>query len=285
MDFIIITGLSGAGKSRAVCALEDIGFFCVDNIPPMLISKFIDLAVQSEGRLSKIAVVTDIRGGEMFSAVLKEIDSIKKTNLSFKILFLDAEDKVLMRRYKETRRKHPLSDQTKGETIAAIQVERKILAEIRQRADYVIDTSLLSSAQLRERVISLFVGGEKESFVINLISFGFKHGLPPESDLAFDVRCLPNPFYVDELKNKTGLEASVYDFVMSYPQAQGLVPKLFDLLDYLIPLYKEEGKSQLVVSIGCTGGRHRSVVFSEILYKHLFEKGYKVSVNHRDIGK
>lgn len=285
MDFVIITGLSGAGKSRAVCALEDIGFFCVDNIPPILISKFIDLAVQSEGRLSKIAVVTDIRGGEMFSAVLKEIDSIKKTNLSFKILFLDADDKVLMRRYKETRRKHPLSDQTKGETIAAIQMERKILSEIRQRADYVIDTSLLSSSQLRERVVSLFVGGEKESFVINLISFGFKHGLPPESDLAFDVRCLPNPFYVDELKNKTGLEASVYDFVMSYPQAQGLVPKLFDLLDYLIPLYKEEGKSQLVVSVGCTGGRHRSVVFSEILYKHFFEKGYKVSVNHRDIGK
>lgn len=285
MDFLIVTGLSGAGKSRAVDALEDIGFFCVDNIPPSLISKFAEMAVQSGKRLSKIAVVTDVRGGELFYDFIKELDLLKEREVVYKLLFLDCNDQTLIRRYKETRRKHPLLDSNEPSVEKAVKMERELLLHARERADYIIDTSFLSAIQLKERISSIFLDNISNSMLINCMSFGFKYGSPSEADLVFDVRCLPNPFYIDELKYKTGLESEVSDYVMSWPQAQELLNKLIDLIDYLIPLYLSEGKSQLTIAVGCTGGKHRSVTFAERFYAHLTDMNKKVAVNHRDITK
>lgn len=285
MNFLIVTGLSGAGKSRAVDALEDIGFFCVDNIPPKLISKFAEMAKQTGDRFSKIAVVTDVRGGELFNDFIVELDILKELNLEYKLLFLDCNNQVLIRRYKETRRRHPLLDNGKPSVEQAVILEREILMQARERADYIIDTSHLSAIQLRERINSIFLDNISNSMLINCMSFGFKYGSPSEADLIFDVRCLPNPFYVDELKYKTGLDSEVREYVMSWPQSQELTKKLVDLIDYLIPLYLSEGKSQLTIAFGCTGGKHRSVTFGENLYNHLLEEGKKVAVNHRDILK
>lgn len=285
MDFLIVTGLSGAGKSRAVDALEDINFFCVDNIPPKLISKFAELAQQSGSKLSKIAVVTDVRGGELFNDFIGEIDILKSMGISYKLLFLDCNNQVLVRRYKETRRKHPLLDAVEPSIEKAVIRERELLLQARERADYIIDTSHLSAMQLRERVNNIFLDNISNSMLINCMSFGFKYGSPSEADLIFDVRCLPNPFYIDDLKYKTGLESEVNEYVMSWPQSQTLLQKLLDLIDYLIPLYLSEGKSQLTIAVGCTGGKHRSVTFAEKFYNHLLEQGKKVAVNHRDILK
>ncbi len=285
MDFLIVTGLSGAGKSRAVDALEDIGFFCIDNMPPKLISRFAEIALQSEGKLSKVAVVTDVRGGEMFNDFIAELDLIKSLNINFKLLFLDCNSQVLMRRYKETRRKHPLIDNADVSVEKAIITERELLMQARERADYIIDTTNLSAMQLKERIGNIFLDNISNSMLINCMSFGFKYGAPSEADLVFDVRCLPNPFYIDDLKYKTGLDAEVNEYVMAWPQAVELLDKLKDLIDFLIPLYLSEGKSQLTISIGCTGGKHRSVTFAEKLYAHLSEQGKKVAVNHRDILK
>lgn len=285
MDFLIVTGLSGAGKSRAVDALEDIGFFCVDNMPPKLISRFAELALQSDGKLSKIAVVTDVRGGEMFKDFIAELDLVESLNIDFKLLFLDCNLQVLMRRYKETRRKHPLIDNLEASVEKAIVTERDLLMQARERADYIIDTSNLSAMQLKERISNIFLDNISNSMLINCMSFGFKYGAPSEADLVFDVRCLPNPFYIDDLKYKTGLDSEVNEYVMAWPQALTLLDKLKDLIDFLIPLYLSEGKSQLTISIGCTGGKHRSVTFAEQLYSHLSEQGKKVAVNHRDILK
>ena len=285
MDFLIITGLSGAGKSRAVDALEDIGFFCIDNMPPKLISRFAEMAQQSDGKLSKVAVVTDVRGGEMFNDFLAELDLLKSLDIPFKLLFLDCESQVLMRRYKETRRKHPLLDRSSASVETAIATERRLLTQARERADYIIDTTNLSAIQLKGRINNIFLDNISNSMLVNCMSFGFKYGAPSDADLIFDVRCLPNPFYVDELKPKTGLDKEVYDYVMKWPQAQELLHKLLDLIDFLLPLYLNEGKSQLTIAIGCTGGKHRSVTFAECIYKHLSEQGKKVAVNHRDISK
>lgn len=285
MDFLIVTGLSGAGKSRAVDALEDINFFCVDNIPPKLISKFAELAQQSGSKLSKIAVVTDVRGGELFNDFIGEIDILKSLGISYKLLFLDCNNQVLVRRYKETRRKHPLLDAVEPSIEKAVILERELLLQARERADYIIDTSHLSAMQLRERVNNIFLDNISNSMLINCMSFGFKYGSPTEADLIFDVRCLPNPFYIDDLKYKTGLESEVNEYVMSWPQSKILLEKLLDLIDYLIPLYLSEGKSQLTIAVGCTGGKHRSVTFAEKFYSHLLEQGKKVAVNHRDILK
>ena len=200
-------------------------------------------------------------------------------------MFLDCDDAVLVQRYKETRRKHPLSDKAKGSIDDAINAERAILAPARQRADYIVDSSQYTTTQFRERIAGMFLEDSARIMQIHCVSFGFKYGIPNESDLVFDVRCLPNPFYVDELKGHTGLEAPVRDFVMKWPQAQGLVPKLMSLVDYLVPLYRNEGKSQLVIAVGCTGGRHRSVVFAELLSEHFAQQGLRVSIQHRDIKK
>lgn len=284
MDFIIVTGLSGAGKSRAVHALEDIGFYCMDNIPPKLIPAFYDLCMQAKDTLSRVAVVTDIRGGGMFSSLLDTLEELRMAEKTYKILFLDASNTVLINRFKETRRRHPLCEASTG-LEQAVKLEREILRPVRELADYVIDTSLLSPAQLKERLSTLFLGDVTSALQIHCMSFGFKFGMATEADLVFDVRCLPNPYYIDELRHQTGLDAPVRDYVLKWGQTKGFVTRLLDLLDYMIPLYCDEGKSQLVVAIGCTGGHHRSVTIAQLLYEHLIEKGYRASVNHRDIQK
>ena len=283
MDFVIVTGMSGAGKSRAVDALEDIGFYCIDNMPPKLISKFAEICLQSDGKISRVAIVTDVRGGELFQGLFDELDHLKDQEFSYKLMFLDASDAVLMRRYKETRRRHPLLDVVHGSIENALKSERLLLKPARERADYIIDTTHLSAAQLKERISNIFLDNVMTGMLINCTSFGFKYGPATEADLVFDVRCLPNPFYVDELKKQTGLDQPVRDYVMKWPQSIELLNKIVDLVDFLIPYYLDEGKSQLVIAFGCTGGKHRSVTFAEYLSKHLSDQGHKVTVNHRDI--
>ena len=285
MELIIVTGLSGAGKSRTVNALEDIGFFCVDNMPPKLISKFVEIGMQSKGEIERMAVVTDIRGGELFDGLFEELDLLRSKEFEYKLLFLTASDEVLIRRYKETRRKHPLVGTLCSSLEEAVKQERKIMSNARERADYILDTSLMSNAQLKERICKLFLDNIATGMMINCMSFGFKYGDPTYADLVFDVRCLPNPFYVDELKHKTGLNAEVKDYVMQSQDSTILFDKIKDLIDFLLPLYLNEGKSQLTVAFGCTGGKHRSVTFAELLYQYLTDKGNKTSVNHRDINK
>lgn len=285
MEFLIVTGLSGAGKSRAVDALEDIGFYCADNIPPKLIPTFYDLTQQAKGALSRVAVVTDVRGGDMFSSLIKTLDQLEGEKKDYRILYLDANDYVLVNRFKETRRKHPLAENCLGSLEQAVRLERDVLKPVRERADYIIDTSFLSPAQLKERISSLFLGDASDALMIHCVSFGFKYGLPTEADLVFDVRCLPNPFYVESLKKLTGLDEPVRDYVMKWDQTKGFVTRFLDLIDYMIPLYCNEGKSQLVIAIGCTGGHHRSVTLAQLLYTHLQNKNFRVSVNHRDIHK
>ncbi len=285
MELIIVTGLSGAGKSRTVNALEDIGFFCVDNMPPKLISKFVEIGMQSKGEIERMAVVTDIRGGELFDGLFEELDLLRSKEFEYKLLFLTASDEVLIRRYKETRRKHPLVGTLCSSLEEAVKQERKIMSNARERADYILDTSLMSNAQLKERICKLFLDNIATGMMINCRSFGFKYGDPTYADLVFDVRCLPNPFYVDELKHKTGLNAEVKDYVMQSQDSTVLFDKIKDLIDFLLPLYLNEGKSQLTVAFGCTGGKHRSVTFAELLYQYLTDKGNKTSVNHRDINK
>ncbi|MGN0470248.1 MAG: RNase adapter RapZ [Acutalibacteraceae bacterium] len=286
MEFIIITGLSGAGKSIAMRNMEDIGYYCVDNIPPMLVSTFYELCEKSSDKhMKKIAVVTDIRAGDVFDNLFESLDKLKAANKKYKILFLDARDDVLLRRYKETRRKHPLSDNYLGSTEEAVHLEREILMPVKARADYVIDTSLLSPTQLKERITSLFLGNASMGMTITCMSFGFKYGLPSEADLVFDVRCLPNPFYVPELKHHTGLDSCVYNYVLKFDQSKGYAERMLSLVDYSLPLYLSEGKSQLVIAVGCTGGKHRSVTFTRVLYDHILETGHRVIVHHRDIEK
>ena len=285
MEFLIVTGLSGAGKSRAVDALEDIGFYCVDNIPPKLILTFYDLCAKAGNTFSRVAVVTDIRGGDMFSSLFETLDDLRNEDKRYRILFLDANDFVLINRFKETRRKHPLAENNLGSLEQAVKLEREILRPVREKADYIIDTSFLSPAQLKERISNLFLGDASQALMIHCVSFGFKYGIPTEADLVFDVRCLPNPFYIEELKPLTGLDEPVYSYVMKWEQTKGFVQRLISLIDYMIPLYCDEGKSQLVIAIGCTGGKHRSVALAQLLYDHLLEKGHRTSVNHRDIRK
>lgn len=286
MEFIIVTGLSGAGKSRAVDALEDIGYYCVDNMPPALIVKIADLLLKSIEKRDKIAIVTDMRGGEMFLKLSESLEELEKSGFKYKILFLDASNDVLMLRYKETRRKHPLiSDAQRSSLENAISRERELLNPFREKADFIIDTTVLSPAQLKTRINKLFAIDENSTMHISCISFGFKYGIPSETDLIFDVRCLPNPYYIDELRNHTGVEGIIRDFVLSSSQSKKLIPKLYNLLDYLLPLYVDEGKSHLMVSFGCTGGKHRSVVFAELTMQRYLEAGYQASVQHRDISR
>jgi RNase adapter protein RapZ len=284
MAFVIVTGVSGAGKTRAVNALEDIGFYCVDNMPPTLIPKFAELCMNTQGKITDIAIVTDVRGGVLFNSLFEGLEELKKQGCDYKILFIDADDSVIIHRFSETRRKHPLTEA--GISIeVALAEERCILRPARERADYIIDTTNLSPAQLKQRIAVLFLGDSRTGLIVNCVSFGFKYGPPSESDLIFDVRCFPNPFYVDELKRLTGLDDPVREYVFASPMTQGFVLKLFDMIDYLLPLYAEEGKSQLTVGIGCTGGKHRSVAIAEALYRHLLDKGVRAAVNHRDIQK
>lgn len=285
MSLLLITGLSGSGKSRAVDALEDIGFFCIDNIPPKLIPTFVELIQHSDNKISKVAIVTDVRGGVMFDDFIQEIDRLLVLNIKFKLLFLDCDDDELFRRYKETRRKHPLAEENNASLQQSIENEREILASAKNRADYIIDTSHYTNMQLRERIRDIFLDGNSSSMLINFMSFGFKYGSPKEADLVFDVRCLPNPFYVDELREITGLDKKVSSYVFSFPQSMTLLSKLSDLIDFLLPLYINEGKSQLTIAVGCTGGKHRSVSFAEYFSEHLSKNNIRNIVTHRDIIK
>ena len=285
MEFIIVTGLSGAGKSRAITALEDIGFYCVDNMPPKLLPKFAELCLQSKETLSRVAIVIDARGGELFDDLTESLDELKRQGGDYTLLFLECDDQVLARRYKETRRQHPLIGDGVGTVYQAIGMERQLLKPLLDRTDYLIDTTHLSSAQLKERVSDLFLGDHSKAMLVQCMSFGFKYGYPAEADLMFDVRCLPNPFYEPELKHKTGLDADVRDYVRETDVTRGFEKRLYSLVDYLLPLYSDEGKSQLVIAIGCTGGKHRSVALAEALAGHIRNGGGRVVVNHRDIGK
>lgn len=285
MELILVTGLSGAGKSRVVDSLEDIGYFCVDNMPPKLIPTFIQLILNSKEQREKIAVVTDIRAGLSADSLAACLSEMKAAQIECKLLFVTADDDTLQSRYKLTRRKHPLAECCNGLLNEAIALERERLRPAIQCADYIIDTSHLSPKDCRERVAALFLENPATKMHIHCMSFGFKHGVPSDADLMFDVRCLPNPFYVDELKEHTGLEAQVRDYVLKWDETQTMLSKLYDMIDFLVPLYEKEGKTQLVIAIGCSGGRHRSVVLAEKLNRHLIQNGLLCSVNHRDVTK
>lgn len=282
MQFLIVTGLSGSGKSGAVNVLEDIGYYCIDNMPPQLISKFAEISAQSNGKIDRVAIVTDVRGGELFFKLGDHLKELKAQGLEVKILFLDASDEVLVKRYKETRRKHPLDEKFHGNLLRAVSAEREMLRVVREFADYYIDTSFLSTSQLKEQINSIFLENINDFMIVKVMSFGFKYGAPNEADLVFDVRCLPNPFYVPELKPYTGQDSCVSEYVMQFEQAKILLQKLKDLIDFLLPLYVHEGKSQLVIAFGCTGGKHRSVTFAEKIYNYLCAKDVKARISHRD---
>ena len=287
MEFVIVTGISGAGKTSVLHALEDIGFYCVDNIPPALLNTFYELCEKSvDERMKRAAVVLDARMGNSFEEFNKAMESLEHENYSYKMLFLDASNDVILRRFRATRRKHPFfPDKTIYTIEEAVNAERELFAKIRMSSDYLIDTTYLSSGQLKERVATLFLSNEMSMLSITCMSFGFKYGVPTEADLMFDVRCLPNPFYIQELKYQTGLDQPVKEYVLKWEHTQMVLKKIIDLIDYMLPLYKEEGKSQLMISIGCTGGKHRSVTLTQELYHHLSEGKHKVSVHHRDIEK
>lgn len=286
MKLLIVTGMSGSGKSSVMDVLEDIGYYCIDNIPPKLISRFVDLCRMTDNPPEKVAVAVDIRSGDMFAEIFLSWQALRsEQDVEVKVIFIEASDEVLIKRYKETRRKHPLDEKFSGNMHEAIKYEREQLSQLREIADYYIETSLLSSSQLKEQVKELFLTKTSDSLSIKVMSFGFKYGVSTESDLVFDVRCLPNPYYIDELRGHTGCENCVRDYVMSFEQSQKLLEKLKDLIDYLIPLYIHEGKSQLVIAFGCTGGKHRSVTFAELIAKHLISEDYRVQKYHRDITK
>lgn len=287
MEFVILTGLSGAGKTNALHAMEDNGFYCVDNLPPLLLDTFYDLCENStDNRMKRVAVVADARSGEMFAEIADVLQKAKLDGRRFKILFLDAKLDTLVIRYKETRRKHPLlGEMVSGSTEEAVELEDELMKAVREMADYVIDTTFMQPAQLKERVTTLFSGDIHDSLLVTFVSFGFKYGIPMEADLIFDVRCLPNPFYVPELKPLTGLDEAVVDYVMSFEVSGQFMKKLIDFIDFSIPLYKQEGKSEVVIGIGCTGGKHRSVTVARLLNTHLIERSQKSSTHHRDIWK
>ena len=284
MEFVIVTGVSGSGKSCVVKALEDIGFFCADNMPPQLIHKFADIC-KGNSSIEKVALVTDIRGGELFLELWDSVEEMRRLGINIKVLFLYADQDVVKRRYKETRRKHPLMDVCGGDIDKAIAAEFEILMPVRENSDYFIDTSLMTTAKLKESVLNIFLEDISESMMISCISFGFKYGVPDEADLVFDVRCLPNPFYVPELKQKTGMDSEVRDFVFSYQQTKDFVQKVEDLLAFLLPSYVEEGKTNLVIAVGCTGGKHRSVSVARELGEFAARRGYGITVSHRDLGR
>ncbi len=283
MDLLIVSGLSGAGKSLAIHALEDIGFFCMDNIPANLLAKIMELARQSENPLEKMAVVLDVRGGRSKQEIEQALCQLKEDHVNYKVLFLSANNAVLERRYKETRRRHPLSIASNAATDDAIRREREILGPLYESADYKIDTSLLSTAQLKDRVVSLFVSKQSDAMAVTIMSFGFKYGQPKEADILFDVRCLPNPYYIPELKHKTGLDSTVADYVMQFEESQGLFERIRELIRYSLPLYVKEGKSQITIAVGCTGGKHRSITFAQKLAEFTRQAGYRTTVVHRDV--
>ena len=283
MEILIITGLSGGGKSRAASYLEDIGYYTVDNLPAEMMVKFADFCAGSSGRYDRVALVYDVRSGEPTDILIETLERLKASGVNCRMLFLEADNQTIVNRYKETRRMHPL--QKKGESVEqAIRREREWMQPVRDHADFVLDTSALSIAKLRSELLDLFgQQGDRGGLAVNILAFGFKHGIPIEADLVFDVRFMPNPYYVPELKNKTGLDQAVRDFVFSFRQTNDFMEQLEKMLTFLLPLYAEEGKSALVIAIGCTGGHHRSVAVANELGRIFNEKGYRTTVTHRDL--
>lgn len=287
MEFVIISGMSGAGKTSALHIMEDIGYYCVDNIPTSLLQTLYKLCKDSSDKaMKRVAVVVDVRGNGDYEVMYDDLENFKKNNEGVSILYIDAKVDSLIVRYKETRRRHPLTERLKdGSVAAAVKEEQRLLVPVKTLADYSIDTTFMSIKQLRERIISMFLENSSNSIMITFMSFGFKYGIPLESDLIIDVRCLPNPFYIAELKEHTGLEKCIQDYVLDSEETQEFVKRLIDWLDYSLPLYLKEGKSELVVGIGCTGGKHRSVTIAELLDNYFMEKGYKCIIQHRDVKK
>ncbi len=285
MKFVILTGMSGAGKSTALKMMEDIGFYCVDNLPIPLLEKFMELSGIQNGELQKVAVGIDIRSGQALDELREVLDRIKNNGGSYDILFLDSDDNVLVKRYKETRRSHPLAGSERVDK--GIEEERKRLAFLKRRANYIIDTSQLLTRELKAELDKIFVQNQSyKNLFITILSFGFKYGIPADSDLVFDVRFLPNPYYVEGLRPKTGNDKEIQDYVLQFKEAHEFLDKLDDMVNFLIPNYITEGKNQLVISIGCTGGKHRSVTLANELYKRLSsKKEYGLKIEHRDIGK
>ncbi len=281
---IIVTGMSGAGKSQAVKVLEDIGYFCIDNLPPVLIPKFAELCVKGGERVRHVALIADIRGGQFFDAMSQALQELRKQGVSYEIVFMEASDKVLINRYKETRRVHPLA--LHGRISQGIAEERKRLATLREQADFIIDTSSLKTSQLRDILRKRYaLNTGRKGLTVTVVSFGFKHGMPIDADIVDDVRFLPNPYYVEEYRHKSGRVPVVRDYVQNFQVTQTFKEKWFDMIDFLLPNYEREGKSQLVIAVGCTGGMHRSVCMAEEMYRHLKETGVDVSIEHRDLAK
>lgn len=283
VQLVIITGMSGAGKTVAIQSFEDLGFFCVDNLPPTLLPKFLELMKESGNKMNKVALVMDLRGREFFDHLFKALDELTETSwVSPQILYLDADDSSLVRRYKETRRSHPLAPS--GLPLEGIRQERELLEELKGRSQLIYTTSTMKPRELREKILTEFSVNKKTIFTVNVVSFGFKHGIPIDADLVFDVRFLPNPHYIDHMRPKTGLDEEVSTYVLKWNETNKFIEKVTDLLSFMLPQYKREGKSQLVVAIGCTGGQHRSVALAEYLGHH-FEKDYQTKISHRDIQK
>ena len=285
MDILIISGLSGAGKSKAGSYLEDMGFYIVDNMPAAMILKFAEFCAGGSGRYDRVALVYDVRTASSFTELFDVLDKLRAMEGACRMLFLEAEPEVIIKRYKETRRRHPLADQTDS-LEEAVRRERELMQPVRERADHIIDTSRTSTAQLRGELLRLFGDPEeKGGMTVSVTSFGFKYGLPLDADLVFDVRFMPNPFYIEELRPRTGLDQAVNDYVFSFQQTQDYLKRLKDLLAFSLPLYAEEGKTSLVIAVGCTGGHHRSVAVTHTLAEFIGSQGYQVSENHRDMNR
>lgn len=284
MRFVVVTGMSGGGKTAALKMLEDMGFYCVDNLPVFLIEKFVELITMPNSEIGKVALGLDVRADQSFADATRILDELRKRGYQFEILFMDAQEPVLIKRYKETRRVHPLAQD--GRVEDGVRQEREVLSNIRKSADYVIDTSKLLTRELKEELERIFIKNEEyNSLMVTVMSFGFKHGIPADADLVFDVRFLPNPFYIDELKKKTGNDKEVQDYVMSFKESEDFMKKLTDMVQFLIPNYVKEGKYSLVIAIGCTGGKHRSVTLANELYKRMKNQGnYGLKLYHRDAG-
>ncbi|AYA77881.1 RNase adapter RapZ [Bacillus sp. Y1] len=280
-QMVIITGMSGAGKTVAIQSFEDLGFFCVDNLPPTLLPKFLELMKESGNKMNKVALVMDLRGREFFDHLFKALDDLAETSwVTPQILFLDADDSTLVRRYKETRRTHPLAPS--GLPLEGIQLERELLEELKGRAQLIYNSSQMKPKELREKILTEFSANKQTIFTVNVMSFGFKYGIPIDADLVFDVRFLPNPHYIESMRPKTGLDEDVSKYVLKWNETTKFLEKVTELLAFMLPHYKREGKAQLVVAIGCTGGQHRSVALTETIAHH-FEKDYETRITHRDI--
>ena len=281
MNFTILTGMSGSGKSKAIQTFEDLGYFCIDNMPPALIPMLAHMPGAVDGKFENIALVIDVRVGNMINELLGQIEQLQ-TEHNVRLIFLDTDDNTLVKRYKETRRTHPLNHS--DGLLASIRSEREMLKKLKDNAEYVIDTSSLKDANLRERIVDINNGKSgKSEFEVKVFSFGFKHGIPVDADMVYDVRCFPNPFYVPELRDKTGNDKPVQDYVMNNTSAQEYLKKIEETIEFLIPVFKGEGRNMLIVAIGCTGGHHRSVTFANKLSEFVKSIGYQSSVSHRDI--